>query len=79
MGFLDRFRKKVTVPVGFRVQTWPGETDAPAFTRMDGGVWLASTGPGGSAYKPSPVSYHAPIDRSGNAVQRDCKYLVEKA
>jgi hypothetical protein len=55
MGVFDWFRKKpqagaddvaVRVPDGFVVQTWPGELDAPSFTQMDGGVWLASTGPG---------------------------------
>ena len=47
MGFFDRFRKPATVPAGFLVNAWPGVTDQPAMTRMDGGVWLVSTGPGG--------------------------------
>jgi len=50
MGFLDWFRRDdafVRVPDGFLVKTWPGELDAPSFTYLDGGVLLASTGPGG--------------------------------
>jgi len=37
----------IRVPEGFMVQTWPGEIPEPSFSRMDGGVLLASTGPGG--------------------------------
>src|SRR5512134_624014 len=31
-------------PAGFAVAAWAGEIDVPSFSRMDGGVWLASTG-----------------------------------
>jgi hypothetical protein len=32
------------IPEGHEVKAWPGEIPAPSFTRMDGGVILASTG-----------------------------------
>jgi hypothetical protein len=39
-------RGTITVPAGFQVRTWPAEIPRPSFTWTDGGVLLASAGPG---------------------------------
>jgi hypothetical protein len=52
MGILDRLRRRLPgrrrafrLPPGFTVETWTGIIGSPSFTRMDGGVWMVSTGP----------------------------------